>query len=137
MKLEKDLYARAADFLHPGGDSLAMLFEFQRIHQAELGELTLEPIEGVRRNILRTIDELTELLHCFDWKWHTERREEPADTQRIIEETADCLLFLTNVLIHAGVESGWELRDGIGVVCKKNIQRLESGRNVYQGKEQA
>lgn len=132
MKRQTTLRELAEPFFHPGGDSLDLLFEFQRAHQAELGELDVDPIEGIRRNVLRTIAELVELLEEFKWRWHRREESEAFDRQRVLEETADCMFFLNAILIHAGVESGRELRDSIGAVCVKNILRLEHGQNRRQ-----
>lgn len=107
-------------------DTFDSFYESQYEYQQKLDLLRLDREEGVRRNVLYAIVELTELLNETPWKWH--RMGSWGHEDVLAEEWADVLCFVFNIAIHAGLTLE-DLRAGIERVLEKNADRLTNGVN--------
>lgn len=85
-----------------------------------------ESIEAVRDNVLACTDELHEVLHTVGWKkWkHADRGY--VDRKRYIDEMADVILFVLNLLIAQRV-TGREITAALIKKWRLNERRQKKG----------
>jgi hypothetical protein len=111
---------------------LKRLFEFQVWYQAELGLAvgSMPPVQAARYMILCAQVELAELLNEFPgWKATKQHEIDDPSPRRVALEAADVLVFLVNVMIHAGVNTETFI-DAIEATIDKNYDRLAKGKNT-------
>jgi NTP pyrophosphatase (non-canonical NTP hydrolase) len=114
-------------------DTLRVLFKFQRAYQRRLGCADVISMDHARRNVLYAYAELGEILNAIpDWRWHRSPTGAPPDVEMIAEEAVDLLVFVINIMIHSGTTID-DFHGAVAEVLKKNIKRIESGKNVSFG----
>lgn len=83
--------------------------------------------DSVRLNCLAAVDELMEVLGEVGWKpWKTEGYNEFKDRTRYVQEIADVVLFVMNLLLAANV-NGEELLEVLEEKWRINADRQREG----------
>lgn len=115
-----------------GRSTLVDLFEFQVAYQEALGVGvgTMDPAQAARYHVLCAQVELAELLNEFPgWKATKQHELSDPSPRLVAREAADVLVFLVNVMIHAGIDAD-TFETAVRDTIEKNYRRLKAGQNT-------